>query len=119
MRSTAPSVRPASASTSTKRKQGYYYDDAPEKLTTPTKFKPSNAQISATKASTLGSSEIIDLTEDDPPETPVKKKQRISSGSSRTPVKSRVPFEEKRVRAFRKHPPKSFLERKYRATTQR
>lgn len=65
-----------------------------------------------TAAVSSGSVEVIDPTLDD---SPVKKKPRTTKGKT----SPGAPTPEKRARVFRKRPPKSFLERRHRAITQR
>ncbi|KAA8649183.1 RING finger protein [Aspergillus tanneri] len=63
------------------------------------------------------STEVIDLTGESPTTSPAKKRTNAkNTKTKRSPATSPV---ERRARMFRGHPPKSFLERLSRATTQR
>ena len=74
-----------------------------------------SARRSRTTASSAGSTEVIDLTQDEPEGSPLKKKPR----QARNEGVPGTPAPEKRARMYRNRPSKSFLDRKHRATTQR
>ncbi|PLB54367.1 RING finger domain protein [Aspergillus steynii IBT 23096] len=96
-----------SASTTAKRKR-----NAEMESNLPT--TPAPAKKTSGKKSTPSPEEVIDLTGSSPTSSPAKKR--------RSPKKNASPSEpaaERRARIFRKHPPRSFLERHLRATSQR
>ncbi|KAI9042592.1 RING finger protein [Aspergillus affinis] len=91
---------PKSAPTSSKRKRNSEPEANPPK--TPVK-KGAPSPV-----------EVVDLTGGSPTSGPTKKRR-----SSKTKQSPSEPVAERRARVFRKHPPKSYLERCARATSQR
>ena len=97
---------PKSAPTSSKRKRNADFETNPPKT--------------SVKKGASHPAEVGDLTGDSPTSSPAKKRRTSKTKQSPSePAEPTEPAAERRARVFRKHPPKSYLERHARATSQR